>query len=198
MNFLAHAHLSFNHPQILVGNMISDFVKGKKQYEYDAAIHKGIQLHRAIDNFTDTHVATQNIKLFFRPQYRLYSGAFTDVVYDHFLANDQSEFSTDDDLKKFTLATYQSLEINVAVLPEVFKKMLPYMIEYNWLYNYKNKWGIEKSFNGLVKRSQYLTESAIAFAIFNTHYDTIKSQYEIFYPDIKKFAAHQLQQLLNA
>ncbi|WP_462221540.1 ACP phosphodiesterase, partial [Ferruginibacter sp.] len=136
--------------------------------------------------------------LFFRPQYRLYSGAFTDVVYDHFLANDQSEFSTDDDLKKFTLATYQSLETNVAVLPEAFKKMLPYMIEYNWLYNYKNKWGIEKSFNGLVKRSQYLTESAIAFAIFNTHYDTIKSQYEIFYPDLKIFAAHQLQQILNA
>ena len=198
MNFLAHAHLSFNHPQILVGNMISDFVKGKKQYEYDTAIHKGIQLHRAIDNFTDTHVATQNIKLFFRPQYRLYSGAFTDVVYDHFLANDTSEFLTNDDLKKFSSATYQVLETNVAVLPEAFKKILPYMIEYNWLYNYKNKWGIEKSFNGLVKRSQYLTESAIAFAIFNTHYDTIKSQYEIFYPDLKKFAAHQLQQLLNA
>ena len=75
MNFLAHAHLSFNHPQILVGNLISDFVKGKKQYEYTAAIHKGIQLHRAIDNFTDTHEATQKIKFFFRPQYRLYSFA---------------------------------------------------------------------------------------------------------------------------
>jgi acyl carrier protein phosphodiesterase len=198
MNFLAHAHLSFNYPQILVGNMISDFVKGKKQYEYGAAIHKGIKLHRAIDNFTDTHEATQNIKLFFRPQYRLYSGAFTDVVYDHFLANDQLEFTTDDDLKKFTSATYQILEANIAVLPEGFKKMLPYMIEYNWLYNYKNKWGIEKSFNGLVKRSLYLTESNVAFDIFNTHYDTIKSQYQIFYPDLKKFAVRQLQQILNA
>jgi acyl carrier protein phosphodiesterase len=198
MNFLAHAHLSFNYPQILVGNMISDFVKGKKQYEYGAAIHKGIKLHRAIDNFTDTHEATQNIKLFFRPQYRLYSGAFTDVVYDHFLANDQLEFTTDDDLKKFSSATYQILEANIAVLPEGFKKMLPYMIEYNWLYNYKNKWGIEKSFNGLVKRSLYLTESAVAFDIFNTHYDTIKSQYQIFYPDLKKFAVRQLQQILNA
>ena len=113
MNFLAHAHLSFNHPQILVGNMISDFVKGKKQYEYDAAIHKGIQLHRAIDNFTDTHVATQNIKLFFRPQYRLYSGAFTDVVYDHFLANDTSEFLTNDDLNQsVTLSLDFSKEFN--------------------------------------------------------------------------------------
>ena len=31
MNYLAHAYLSFNDPEILVGNMISDFVKGKKK-----------------------------------------------------------------------------------------------------------------------------------------------------------------------
>lgn len=30
MNYLAHAYLSFDEPEILVGNMISDFVKGKK------------------------------------------------------------------------------------------------------------------------------------------------------------------------
>jgi acyl carrier protein phosphodiesterase len=30
MNYLAHAYLSFGEPDILAGNMISDFVKGKK------------------------------------------------------------------------------------------------------------------------------------------------------------------------
>jgi len=30
MNYLAHAYLSFDHEEILVGNLISDFVKGKK------------------------------------------------------------------------------------------------------------------------------------------------------------------------
>ncbi len=34
MNYLAHAYLSFNDPEILVGNMISDFVKGKKKFDY--------------------------------------------------------------------------------------------------------------------------------------------------------------------
>jgi hypothetical protein len=29
MNYLGHAYLSFNHQDILVGNMISDFIKGK-------------------------------------------------------------------------------------------------------------------------------------------------------------------------
>lgn len=61
MNFLAHAHLSFNNPEILVGNLISDFVKGKKQYNYPQRIHKGILLHRAIDQFTDEHPANQSL-----------------------------------------------------------------------------------------------------------------------------------------
>ena len=62
MNLLAHAYLSFNNPPILVGNMISDYVKGKKQFLYDPLIQKGIQLHRIIDDFTDHHPATQDAK----------------------------------------------------------------------------------------------------------------------------------------
>ena len=84
MNYLAHAYLSFNDPEILVGNMISDFVKGKKKFDYPIRIQSGITLHRMIDTFTDEHPATKEAKEFFRAYYRLYSGAFIDVVYDHF------------------------------------------------------------------------------------------------------------------
>jgi acyl carrier protein phosphodiesterase len=197
MNYLAHAQLSFDQPQILVGNMISDFVKGKRQFDYPAAIQHGIRLHRAIDNFTDTHPATQQIKLFFKPQYRLYAGAFTDVVYDHFLANDRVVFLTDDGLEQFASSAYTILEANFALLPPNFQTILPYMKEYDWLYNYKNRWGIQKSFAGLVRRSSYLTESDIAFALFNEHYEAMNLLYHDFYPDVKKFAAHHLQQLLT-
>jgi acyl carrier protein phosphodiesterase len=197
MNYLAHAWLSFNHPQILVGNMISDFIKGKKQFDYPSIIHKGIQLHRAIDNFTDSHEATQQLKLFFRPQYRLYAGAFADVVYDHFLATDEAEFLTEADLNRFATTTYEVLETNFTILPEAFQKMLPYMKEYNWLYNYRYKWGIEKSFAGLARRASYLPETAVAFELFNENYDAMRLIYQQFFPDIKRFAAHQMQQLLN-
>jgi acyl carrier protein phosphodiesterase len=197
MNYLAHAWLSFKHPQILVGNMISDFIKGKKQFDYPSIIHKGIQLHRAIDNFTDSHEATQQLKLFFRPQYRLYAGAFADVVYDHFLATDEAEFLTEADLNRFATTTYEVLETNFTILPEAFQKMLPYMKEYNWLYNYRYKWGIEKSFAGLARRASYLPETAVAFELFNENYDAMRLIYQQFFPDIKRFAAHQMQQLLN-
>ncbi|MFM7357424.1 MAG: hypothetical protein ACKO1T_02505 [Sediminibacterium sp.] len=42
MNFLAHAVLSMNDPEILTGNMISDHVKGRKQYDFSPDIQKGI------------------------------------------------------------------------------------------------------------------------------------------------------------
>ena len=105
MNYLAHAYFSFNHPEILAGNMISDFVKGKKKYDFPPGIQKGIALHREIDAFTDIHEATKMAKEIFRPHYRLYSGAFIDVVYDYFLANDKTVF-TDSSLLNFSLTTY--------------------------------------------------------------------------------------------
>ena len=93
MNYLAHAYLSFGNSNILVGNMISDYVKGKTQFDYPPEIQAGIKLHRAIDDFTDTHEATKNVKEIFKKDYRLYAGAFADVVYDYFLANDKNEFA---------------------------------------------------------------------------------------------------------
>ena len=125
MNYLAHAYLSFKNPGILAGNMISDYIKGKKQFDYPVTVQKGIQLHRAIDNFTDTHPATQELKSFFRPQYRLYSGAFADVVYDHFLANDEQQFGTEKILEEFAATTYQLLENFRSIFPPPFQKMFP-------------------------------------------------------------------------
>jgi acyl carrier protein phosphodiesterase len=198
MNYLAHAYLSFEIPEILAGNMISDYVKGKKQFDYPLPVQKGIKLHRAIDDFTDTHAATQELKSFFRPQYRLYSGAFADVVYDHFLANDIKEFKTEEELKKFAANTYQSLESYQELFPFPFQKMFPYMKEYDWLYNYRHTWGIEKSFGGVVRRSAYLTESEIAFEIFNKHYKAMQVCYTAFFPELKKYSFNKLDELLNS
>jgi acyl carrier protein phosphodiesterase len=196
MNYLAHARLSFNMPEILTGNMISDYIKGKKQFDYPAGVQRGIKLHRAIDDFTDNHPVTKEMKEYFRPYYRLYAGAFCDVTYDHFLANDPGEFETEDQLQQFATAVYTSLQQSEALLPEPFKKMLPWMKTQNWLFNYRSRWGTEKSFGGLVKRSQYLNDSTAAFEVFNNNYDKLQQLYNDFYPGIKTFAAHQLQQLL--
>jgi len=191
MNYLAHAYLSFNKAEILVGNLISDFVKGKKKFDYSPGIQKGIFLHREIDNFTDTHQATREAKEVFRPDYRLYAGAFTDVVYDHFLATDKNEF-TPESLLQFSTATYDLIEPFTAVLPEKFQKMFPYMRQQNWLNNYQYTWGIERSLAGVVRRAAYLSESDTAFLLFEKNYQHLQSCYNQFFPSLKKFVTEQL------
>jgi acyl carrier protein phosphodiesterase len=189
MNYLAHAKLSFNDPDLLIGNMIADFVKGKVKLTFSERIQSGIVLHRAIDEFTDRHPATIEAKQFFRPHYRLYSSAFIDIVYDHFLALDENEFSSAS-LDKFSQDVYLHLENNIDVLPLRFQHILPSMKKYNWLYNYRYKEGIEKSFGGLVRRAKYMEESDTAFGIFNQHYDKLKECYGEFFLTVKAFVVN--------
>ncbi|HMT74686.1 MAG TPA: ACP phosphodiesterase [Chitinophagaceae bacterium] len=196
MNYLAHAYLSFNHPETLVGNMISDFVKGKTKFSYPAGIQIGIELHRYIDRFTDEHEATKEAKEIFRPAYRLYSGAFVDVVYDHFLAADEREFS-EQSLLFFTRSAYNMLDEHFHHLPERFSRMLPYMKEQNWLFHYRTRWGTEKSLGGLVRRAAYLTESDTAFRLFEQHYQLFQDCYRHFWADVKPFAKQQFDVLCS-
>jgi acyl carrier protein phosphodiesterase len=194
MNYLAHAYLSFGDAAILTGNMISDYIKGKKQFDYPAAIQQGIQLHRAIDQFTDDHEATKAIKRLFSPYVRLYAGAFADIVYDHFLALDEK---TADEWLVFSSQTYLQLNEYKDWFPPPFARLFPYMTQQNWLYNYRFEWGIQNSFRGLERRAQYLGNTDAIFACFLKEYDTIKQLSAVFLPDVKKFAFGQFQERLR-
>ena len=194
MNYLAHAYLSFNQPAVTAGNIISDFIKGKKQYDYPQDIRKGIILHRAIDSFTDGHPVNKEAMNIFRPDYRLYSAAFLDITYDYFLANDRQHFS-DDSLFRFAREVYAILDSYEHQLPEGFRRILPAMKKYDWLYNYRNEEGIRNSFNGLAQRAQYIAESATAFTLFKQNNQQLQKAYAIFFPQLHQYAFNILQSL---
>lgn len=196
MNFLAHAYLSMGKSGIITGNLISDFVKGKKQFEFPERVQAGIRLHRSIDEFTDKHESTRIIKSFFRPSYRLYSGAFADVVYDHFLAKDLSVFREDGAIDQLTLLTYEDLEKHIDWLPATFIPVYRSMREHNWLGLYGNDLAVKRSFEGLVRRSRYMTEADTAFSIFLRHRESMKVAYENYFPSLQSFSKSMLEHLL--
>ncbi len=194
MNYLAHAVLSFGNEAVITGNMISDFVKGRKQFDYPDAIRTGITLHRLIDNYTDTHAATRAAMDVFRPEYRLYSGAFVDIVYDHFLAR-QDDVFLPSGLEAFAAGVYDALEHNRSWLPQGFAAMFPYMKQHNWLLGYRQKEGIEKSFSGLVRRAAYMDDPFPAIRIFRDNYQLLEHSFRQFWADVRPFAAEQLRAL---
>jgi acyl carrier protein phosphodiesterase len=117
-------------------------------------------------------------------------------VYDHFLANDPTEF-TRESLLAFSEKTYNIIEMYTGSLPEQFALMFPFMKSHNWLFNYRTKWGIEKGLGGVVRRSAYLTESQTAFDLFERHYQLLEDCYRQFWAEVKPFAQKQMDQLLN-
>ena len=197
MNFLAHAYLSHGNADILTGNMITDFVKGKKQFDFPEMIQKGIQLHRSTDRFTDDHEVTQEFKKFYKADYRLYAGAFVDVTYDYFLANDTTYFNSEDALLSFSQTVYGQLESNTHLLPNPFAAILPYMAKQNWLYNYRALTGIQKSFEGLRRRSKYITETETAFSIFCNNLPEMESLYQQFFPQLQAFTLITLNNMVQ-
>jgi len=186
MNFLAHSYLSFSEEQ-LVGNMIADFVKNRDVARLPESIQKGIKLHRAIDTFTDAHPLIHEAKAPFRPLVRLYSGAFVDVAFDYFLANDTTE-NSQREWQEHSRRVYAVLRRYEEFLPEVFKKVLDKMQQDDWLYNYRNEWGIEYSFRNVVNKAQFLDKTTNVFPAFLANKDFLREKYEIFFPEIKSFA----------
>ncbi len=185
MNYLAHAYLSFGDPEVLAGNMISDFIKGKKKFDYPPRILAGIDFHREIDRFTDYHPVSKGSADIYRPHYGLYCSAFIDVVYDHFLAR---QLAAEGQFKEFTDGVYWQLQKQINLLPVGFARMLPYMIRDNWLFNYQYDDGIKNSFAGLVHRAAYLSDSTTAYQLLRKHYDQLNDDFRLFFPELYNFS----------
>ena len=194
MNLLAHAVLSFHEPDLLVGQMISDYVKGRKQFDYPDGIRQGITLHRQIDTFTDAHPVVAEAKEFFRADYRLYSGAFVDVSFDHFLALRREEFLPGD-LFTFSQQVYEVLGRHTMQMPPAFARMFPHMQRHNWLAGYAAHEGIHRSFEGLVHRAAYLDNSTQAAVIFERNYQALSGYFDAFWPQLKSFARGEIAQM---
>src|SRR5690242_14895152 len=191
MNYLAHAFLSFDQPELLVGNMIADFVKGRNLDGYSAGIQRGIRLHRAIDRFTDTHEATRMARTFFRENCGRYGAVFVDVIYDHFLGNDPHYFQPET-LQKFAVHAYELLEEYEESLPEPFREAFYHMRLHNWLYGYQQRAGVSRAFEGICRRARYMPAKADAYRVFEKNYESLSVCYDTFMPAVRTFAWENL------
>jgi len=193
MNYLGHAYLSFGQTDLLLGNMIGDYVKGNlSKSPYTSAVQKGIDLHRKIDSFTDTHSATLRAKICFRADYGLYAGPIMDTLYDHFLANDPMVFKSQQDLNDFAQNTYKTLATVTDSFPEPFAKLFPYMQQQNWLLGYRAIKGMENALHGLSRRAQHMPEPTLAYQIFVSNYYLLNQCYFELIEDLIKFVKIEL------
>ncbi len=188
MNFLAHVHLSGNDHQMMIGNFIGDFVKGRDLVDqFDIQIAKGIELHRAIDDYTDSHDVVQTSKNRLRPKYRHYSGVIVDMFYDHFLAKNWNNYH-DVPLEIFADQFYSILNKNVDILPPEVTRMMPYLIQGNWFLNYSKTEGLNRALTGMSRRTSFESKMDQAVADLVKHYPLFEKEFEDFFPQLMKFS----------
>lgn len=195
MNFLAHAHLSGKNEELLIGNLIADAVKGNQTSLYPKKVAQGILLHRQIDTFTDSHPTVLKSKNTIRDRAGRYSGVVVDIYYDHFLARMWDQFSKIP-LDQFTASAYHVLGDYSNLLPARVKRMLPYMIAQNWLNGYANLEELRRIFYGMDRRTKFVSGMRWAVDTLEYYYDTLKADFEIFYPELIAFTDKARQHIL--
>jgi len=177
MNFLAHIYLSGSSEEILIGNFIGDYVKGKDYTAYPSKIRKGILLHRSIDSFTDKHPITRNSKSYIREKYGKYSGIVIDIFYDHFLAVNWSRFCHVS-LSRYIHNRYEILNNHFQIFPEGVKGFFPYFIRSNWLQAYVSLDGLESVLRRMAYRTSLPDHSEYAIHQLKKNY-TVLEEYSL-------------------
>jgi len=141
VNFLAHALLSGTDGDILLGNLMADFLKPGTPIPDCEGVRRGIEWHYQIDRFMDSHplVAQSRARLF--GEHRHYSAVLVDLFYDHLLAIHWARFN-EQPLEEFALDVYSELHAREEMMPPRMHEVVPAMIEGDWLVSYGKPEGV--------------------------------------------------------
>jgi len=186
LNFLAHIYLSGDSPEVKMGNIIGDYIKGNHYNDYSGLLRKGILMHRDIDSFTDSHSIVKSTNHLFTPRLHKYSGIITDILYDHFLANHWNDFSADD-FDEYVKGIYYLLKNNFNTLPMEMQGFATKCMENNWIKSYASIEGIGRVLWMMSQRTSLPDESRYAIEVLKTNYELIDSQFMEYFPQLIAF-----------
>jgi len=186
VNFLAHLYLSDGQRDLILGNMIADFISPPMETGYAKGVIEGIRLHRQIDAFTDSHPVFRRSKSRISSRFRLLKGIMVDLFYDHFLARHWNAYHPLA-LEDFCEEHYQLLEAHTAQLPERLAYILPYMRSQNWLVSYRDVSGIQEAFRGLSRRISRKNNLAEGVSELRDNYPELEVDFLQFFPELQAF-----------
>lgn len=173
---------------------MADSVKGSKFTQYSQDVQIGIKLHREIDSYTDQHEVVKRSKNRIREKYGLYSGVIVDIFYDHFLAKNWDSYSAIP-LEVYVDSVYELLKENIQNLPEKTQHMLPFMIEFNWLYNYQFIEGMQRVLDGMNRRTKNRSKMNFATEDLQEHYEDFEKDFTDFFKELRSFSSEKLKEL---
>jgi acyl carrier protein phosphodiesterase len=190
MNWLAHLLLSKPDVESRLGNLLADLLKGTERQNLNANILRGIEFHRLVDAFTDSHASVQRSKRRINSGYRRFAGIFVDVFYDHFLAKNWATYSPKP-LESFTAEVYESFKTYPVKLPLAVSQLILRMADEDWLGGYRSVDGVENAAARLSKRLSMRFNKPFrldAASELIANYSDLEMDFLEFFPELLKYA----------
>ena len=194
VNFLAHVFLANGEPDAIVGQLCGDFVRGSQLHEYPQAIVHGIQVHRAVDSFTDQHPLNRQARGLFESPHRRFAGIICDVVYDHFLALDWEHYC-DIPLPDYAALVDESLHRQRHVLPERLLNFMPYLQSEKILLSNTEPSHINLTLGRIAGRRKSMAPLASASTVLWQHRDALHEIFRQFFPELIQHTREVQQQV---
>lgn len=190
MNYLAHLLLSPEDDLSRLGNIMADFMRDVDQDSLPIEVQKGIKLHRSVDAFTDSHQVVRELRKYFSPERRRFSGVVLDVVFDHFLIKHWSEYSNEP-FHVFVEKAYASLWRQKDLMPERMEMVVGWMIKRDWIRSYSEITNVGRALDGLASRLKMDHGFHGAIEEVEAHYPAIEAGFQQFFPELKAHTENQ-------
>lgn len=194
LNLLSHLLLSGPEPEIRLGNVLGDVVKGPlhgvegaSRTDLPAAVLVGVRLHRRIDAFTDAHEIPRRSRGLIAPEWRRFAGILVDVFYDHALSRNWAQLHPGESLPDFLAAAYRQFEeMDLSGLPADFPVIIRRMIQGNWLGSYGSQEGIALTLKRMSRRLRRPIALETAAAQLPGIYPSLERDFLEFWPALRE------------
>lgn len=188
MNWLAHIFLSELNIDFQIGNFLADPLKGRAWENANENIKKGMQTHKLIDSYTDSHEIISCSKKRLRER-GLLKPVIIDLTYDYLLTKNWDKFSNIP-LKIFSNNFYTDAYKRVPFMPYEANISVANMIERDLLNKYHTINQLKTSFDRMDKRlSPRLLQRETASSYSNAVVDNIQyleKDFLEFFPELCK------------
>jgi acyl carrier protein phosphodiesterase len=195
MNWLAHILLSKRDVNYQLGNLLADPFKGKLWPSAHPTLFDGVQMHKSIDIFTDSHVVVACCKARLGTQGYL-KGVVVDLLFDHFLSQSWSTYS-DLSLDDFVELFHKQARLTTKSFPTKQSHFIEKVISSNLLLSYKDFDGfitaLQRVDARLSDRIKKKDSTLNYIHLVEQHYLKMRGDFELFFPClIAHFKEHKL------
>ena len=196
MNWLAHVFLSEQKIDFQIGNFLADPLKGKLWDNASADMQKGVDIHKIIDSYTDSHRVVSTSKSRLREK-GLLKPVIVDLTYDYLLTKNWNMFSSIP-IKEFLESFNRQAKKRSNDLPTQASELVANLADENRLNKYHDLNQLKQAFERIdtrLSKKLLLRESAVGyFDIVNEKINDLESDFLIFFPDLCRFVKKDLDQ----